>query len=227
MAYGFVAYNDGLAVQVDDSHPCYCLRQSGSFSYPVEMQTVTYLNGIAPIIAVRCTSLNSGIPISIAPIGYQVSGSTYTFDLQLFCDAGFSLGTAWTAQYYIFDLPPPTPVTSGMGLQITGSGNTVVFSSDYPPARLVYIADWPAAPDSYTFPTGKQYAVAIASPFYRQQVDSLFNRYSAMGGVHCDDSTGVVSTYSNDSFRGGGGFGTLNDVAGGPSSIMILDVTGY
>lgn len=231
MTYGIQILNEFGAVQFDTDNVCYSLAAKGTWNASNGLP-VQFTNGVQPIMAVHINSGGNADPMTVAITSIGKSGSTYTYTPDFYAKTSATYNSGWVVEWFIFDKPPTTPSTSGVGLEILNSSGQVIYSTSRPPMRVVDVkANLPENEFGATYIAGRKYAVTGDQPFYRQQVevevDSLNNAIityrASIGGFYMNTATGnVAGTYDIQAQTGG--VGGTNDISGGPN-FMVVDVT--
>ena len=155
-------------VQIDETFVCLSLVAKGTvtatvahpYADSVKIYDVTYTGRDMACIALRVPSSRL---MAACHIGTSLSGSTWTFRIAVVNMPGGS-AQPYTFDYFIFDRPPQVPGSGFAGFAVFDAAGNSTFNSDYPPVQYAPLssASYNSTTKTYTFDTGKTYAVAIA-----------------------------------------------------------------
>ena len=233
MVAGFQCFNDGGALQVDDTQTfCMGIAATGTAQATINVengQAARYVDisytGEAPLIAIAPPS-----PLSGGVLGTVVSGSTWTFRVVI-CPrtGGPGAGDASTPfRYYIFDRVRPK--SGPAGIEIYDAAGRLTFSSGSKVMNILAGNDEPTGRTSIAFVLNGQITSASDSPTDEEGNVTTIWTTSFQGGTINGDRAQIVSRFiGGDQFEGGGSGPTApNGIAGwgNLSEILVVDVAG-
>jgi len=240
MAVGAEIYTNGGAIQIGSDYATLCLRQTGratlSSLHPtannaigVKARTVdvTY-NGQAsstPLFAMSKT----GAAGDYGVIAVERAGDTWTF--RVIGDERFP-----TFDYFIFDIPSPTP--NGAGFEVYSETGEITFSSYYRPLEVHGFI--PSLTGSASVSSNRQYAIAFSgyiSENITEEWNSLNQRWwhwqhdLVVAGVYGSTASIFHNMINGGSERNDNQQPTLPRPSGGlgnwgaGSGALVIDVT--
>ena len=225
MSYGLQVLNNTLGLQIDGNSQQYALVSKGVVSNVAVQNLPQYwsfaLSSAAnPMMALRATNCSASVEF------VRKDGTQYTF--MIYCvkaTAGAYIN------WYMFDIPSLGRRGSGYGLEVYNEGGTTIVSDEYPLLKIVDVLNGGNVMSNASYAGGRTYAQISNSGIWGNSIievgDSLtqapqYIRTYSMGGWRWDGTS--ISTNTNGSeqphaYRG------FDDYAGGPSAVLIADVT--
>lgn len=209
--------NDNFGYQFDDTHPVLSLVAKGVIAPTgLDFYTVVVESNNYPLIALRATGCHAGQE------SVDRNGTTFTFTIY-----SIGVGPGATIEWFVYDNPPPTPRTSGWGIEMYNEAGEVIVSDAYPPMKIVGMVSVAGA----TMAAGKKYAAFTSFSgwrrFYEVELptfgDPIITEYHFR---RCWRWTGTTLSYDEFSTSVAGA-NSYPDSELDPPFVTVIDVTNH
>lgn len=225
MTYGLQVQNTTLGLQIDGNSQQYALVSKGVVSNvavynPPQFWSFTHNSAANPVMGLRATNCFASVEF------VRKDGNAYTF--RIYCvkaTAGAYIN------WYMFDVPSLGRRGSGYGLEVYNDAGTTIVSDEYPLLKIVDVRSGGYDISSGSLAGGRTYAQITSSGLWSNWIvevgDSLtsqvqYIRTYAVGGWRWDGTSFSVDTNGATQPHEYRGF---DDYSGGPSALIIADVT--
>jgi hypothetical protein len=225
MSYGLQVLNNTLGLQIDGNSQQYALVSKGvvgnvGVATQPQYWSFTHNSAANPMMALRATNCHASVEY------VRKDGNQYTF--MIYC---VKASAGAYINWYMFDIPSLGRRGSGYGLEVYNEGGTTIVSDEYPLLKIVDVLSGGNVNYNTSYAGGRTYAQITNSGLWSNWIievgDSLtqapqYIRTYAMGGWRWDGTSILTETNGSTQPHAYRGF---DDYSGGPSALIIADVT--